>query len=182
MRNAEVITTMILFKLSGFRTFKHFYIYYVQKHMGQEFPKLFPITTLQSLCSPTLCALRCYTFKNIKKLLIRCIFLRVTNKEAIYKICIILYRSMKAKKEKDPALQQLGDRIKSLRIQKGYSSYEYFAYEHNISRAQFGRYERGEDLRFSSLAKIIAAFGMTFSEFFAEGFENSPSHHRKEPL
>ena len=38
MSNAEVITIMILFQLSGFRTFKHFYIYYVQKHMKQEFP------------------------------------------------------------------------------------------------------------------------------------------------
>ncbi|WP_407509335.1 helix-turn-helix domain-containing protein [Elizabethkingia anophelis] len=59
---------------------------------------------------------------------------------------------------------------KALRIKKGYTSYEYFAYEHNISRAQFGRYERGEDLRFSTLARIITAFDMTFEEFFSEGF------------
>lgn len=39
MSNAEIITIMILFQLSGFRTFKHFYIYYVQKHMKQEFPQ-----------------------------------------------------------------------------------------------------------------------------------------------
>lgn len=39
MSSAEVITIMILFQLSGFRTFKHFYIYYVQKHMKQEFPQ-----------------------------------------------------------------------------------------------------------------------------------------------
>lgn len=39
MSNAETITIMILFQLSGFRTFKHFYIYYVQKHMKQEFPQ-----------------------------------------------------------------------------------------------------------------------------------------------
>lgn len=70
----------------------------------------------------------------------------------------------------DEALIKLGNRIKELRIAKGYSSYEYFAYEHNISRAQFGRYEKGQDLRFSSLVKIINAFGMTWSEFFGEGF------------
>lgn len=72
---------------------------------------------------------------------------------------------------KEEILKKLGERIKSLRIKKGYSSYEYFAYEHNISRAQFGRYERGEDLRFSTLAKIIAAFEMTPEEFFSEGFD-----------
>ncbi|AZA91770.1 Helix-turn-helix domain [Chryseobacterium nakagawai] len=72
---------------------------------------------------------------------------------------------------KEEVLQKLGKRIKELRIAKGYSSYEYFAYEHNISRAQYGRYEKGEDLRFSTLAKVINAFGMTMNEFFAEGFE-----------
>ncbi|KFF14111.1 DNA-binding protein [Chryseobacterium soli] len=61
--------------------------------------------------------------------------------------------------------------LKELRIAKGYSSYEYFAYDHNISRAQYGRYEKGEDLRFSTLAKIINAFGITMSEFFSEGFD-----------
>ena len=68
-------------------------------------------------------------------------------------------------------LQKLGKRIKELRIQQGYSSYEYFAYDHDISRAQFGRYEKGEDLRFSSLIKVVNALGMTLSEFFSEGFE-----------
>lgn len=68
-------------------------------------------------------------------------------------------------------LSKLGKRIKSLRIAKGYTNYEYFAYEHNISRTQFGRYEKGEDLRFSSLTKVVRAFGMTLEEFFSEGFE-----------
>lgn len=80
---------------------------------------------------------------------------------------------MKADLKKEDALKSLGSRIKSLRIQKGYTSYEYFAYEHNISRAQFGRYERGEDLRFSTLVKIINAFDMSFEEFFSEGFSSA---------
>lgn len=70
----------------------------------------------------------------------------------------------------DEQLQKLGARIKALRIERGYSSYEYFAYEHGISRAQFGRYEQGQDLRFSSLVKIASAFGMTLPEFFSDGF------------
>ena len=70
----------------------------------------------------------------------------------------------------DEQLKKLGARIKSLRIEKGYTSYEYFAYEHGISRAQFGRYEQGQDLRFSSLVKIVNAFGITLQEFFNEGF------------
>jgi hypothetical protein len=38
MSKSEVITLTILFQLSGFRTFKHFYIFYVQKHMTTDFP------------------------------------------------------------------------------------------------------------------------------------------------
>ncbi len=72
----------------------------------------------------------------------------------------------------DESLKKLGERIKQLRIEKGYSSYEYFAYDHNISRAQFGRYESGQDLRFSSLIKVLNAFDITLQEFFVEGFES----------
>lgn len=72
--------------------------------------------------------------------------------------------------KKDTDLIKLGKRIKQLRIAKGYTSYEYFAYEHNISRAQFGRYEKGEDLRYSSLLKVIRAFDISLEEFFNEGF------------
>lgn len=76
-------------------------------------------------------------------------------------------KSMDANK----SLVQLGERIKILRIKKGYTSYEYFAYDHNISRAQFGRYEKGQDLRFSSLIKVLTALDLTLAEFFSEGFE-----------
>jgi transcriptional regulator with XRE-family HTH domain len=69
---------------------------------------------------------------------------------------------------KEELLIKLGERIKQMRIEKGYSSYEYFAYDHNISRSQFGRYERGEDLRFSSLVKVANAFGLSLEEFFKD--------------
>ena len=39
MSPSEIISIMILFHLSGFRCFKHFYIFYIQKHMQAEFPK-----------------------------------------------------------------------------------------------------------------------------------------------
>lgn len=75
------------------------------------------------------------------------------------------------KKTKPKEQVQLGNRIKQLRISKGYSNYEYFAYENEISRSQYGRYEKGEDLRFSSLIKLTKAFEISLSEFFSEGFD-----------
>lgn len=38
MSTSEIISICLLFHLSGFRCFKHFYIFYVQKHMQAEFP------------------------------------------------------------------------------------------------------------------------------------------------
>jgi len=80
---------------------------------------------------------------------------------------------MKKKTSKKPNtdVKKLAKRIKSLRIQKGYTNYEYFAYDNELPRAQYGRYEKGEDLRFTSLAKIARAFGMSLKEFFSEGFD-----------
>jgi len=75
------------------------------------------------------------------------------------------------KPEDDEVLRRLGNRLKQLRIAKGYSSQEIFAYEHNINRVQYSRYERGEDIRFSTLIKVIQVFDITIEEFFSEGFE-----------
>ena len=71
---------------------------------------------------------------------------------------------------KQEQLQKLANRIKQLRIEKGYTSYEYFAYDHNIPRAQYGRYEKGEDLKFSSLLKILKGLDINLKEFFEDGF------------
>ena len=80
---------------------------------------------------------------------------------------------MEKKKEKEISrdIEKLANRIKSLRIQKGYTNYESFAFEHDIPRAQYGRYEKGEDLRYSSLIKVINALGVSLKEFFSEGFD-----------
>jgi hypothetical protein len=54
-----------------------------------------------------------------------------------------------------------GNRIKSLRIERATLVTSIFGYEHVISGAQFGCYEKGEDLRFSSLLRVIKALDMT---------------------
>lgn len=38
MSQSEIITIAIIFQLSGFRTFKHFYVFYVKNHMKDDFP------------------------------------------------------------------------------------------------------------------------------------------------
>jgi len=71
------------------------------------------------------------------------------------------------------ALKKLGARIKQLRKAAGYRNAEKFAFEHDISRSQYTRYENGEDLRYSSLVKLTNAFGLSLAEFFSEGFDDT---------
>jgi hypothetical protein len=71
----------------------------------------------------------------------------------------------------DDILAKVAKRLKSLRIGQGYSNYEKFAHDKDLPRSQYGKYERGEDLRLTSLDKVVKAFGITMKEFFSEGFD-----------
>lgn len=68
--------------------------------------------------------------------------------------------------EKQVVIKKIGNRIKQFRRNAGYSSLEKFAYEHEINRTQYARYERGEDMRLSSLLNLLSAHGITLQEFF----------------
>jgi transcriptional regulator with XRE-family HTH domain len=69
-------------------------------------------------------------------------------------------------------LDTLAKRIKALRIEKGFSNYEHFAYESGISRTQYGKYETGDNLKFLTLMKILKTLDIPVSEFFSVGFDN----------
>ena len=74
-------------------------------------------------------------------------------------------------KEEEKLLRLIGKRIRELRIDKGYSSQESFAYDANIPRAQYGRYEAGTNITILSLNKIIKFHKITLEDFFSQGFE-----------
>lgn len=46
MPKSEIMSISVTYHVSGFKNFKHFYIFYVQKHMEKEFPGRFLIITL----------------------------------------------------------------------------------------------------------------------------------------
>ena len=68
--------------------------------------------------------------------------------------------------DREEVLKKIGQRMKEIRKEKGYKNYELFAYENGIPRAQYGRYERGSDLKLSNLLKVLDGFDMTLEEFF----------------
>jgi DNA-binding Xre family transcriptional regulator len=73
----------------------------------------------------------------------------------------------------DVFLLKISKRIKNLRKEKGFKSYELFAYDIEISRAGMSKYEAGtfDDIRMRTLLKIIDGLEMKPSEFFSEGFD-----------
>lgn len=83
-------------------------------------------------------------------------------------------KTQKSAKEKADLLKKnqtdykkIGKRIKALRIEAGYSALEDFAHEHEIPRAQYGRYEQGVNMKFSSLLPILRVHKLSMQEFFA---------------
>ena len=70
-------------------------------------------------------------------------------------------------------LNNLSKRIKKLRKQQGFRSYELFAYDIEVSRTGMSNYESGnfDDIRFKTLLKIIDGLEISVAEFFSEGFE-----------
>lgn len=80
----------------------------------------------------------------------------------------------KSDKKPNKDLQNLSACIRALRKEQGFTNADFFAYQHDFSRAQYVRYEKitGEDIRFTTLMKLIRAFGMKPSEFF-KGFEEN---------
>lgn len=63
-------------------------------------------------------------------------------------------------------LKTIGERLKHFRKKAGYTNYEYFAYDHNISRPQYGKYEAGANIQLNTLIKILKALNVTLEEFF----------------
>ncbi|UPT68014.1 MAG: hypothetical protein M0D57_04960 [Sphingobacteriales bacterium JAD_PAG50586_3] len=65
------------------------------------------------------------------------------------------------------ALKSIGDRLATLRIGKGYSSYEAFAIEFELSRMQYWRMETGKaNLTIRSLVTVLNIHEITFEDFF----------------
>jgi DNA-binding XRE family transcriptional regulator len=67
---------------------------------------------------------------------------------------------------------KIGQRLKELRVNAGYSSQENFAYDANVPRALYGKYEKGCNITMSSLFRIISFHKISFEEFFSKGFED----------
>lgn len=76
-----------------------------------------------------------------------------------------------SKTEEDKYLKQLGARLRHYRKLRGYTNYEYFAYEVQMSRTQYGKYEKGANIQYTTLLNLLKALDVSVKEFFEEGFD-----------
>lgn len=82
---------------------------------------------------------------------------------------------MESEKE---VLQIIGQRLRKLRIEKGFSSYEHFAIEHDISRMHYWQIEKGKvNITIRTLLNILSKHDISIDDFFRikliEGDNNS---------
>lgn len=77
------------------------------------------------------------------------------------------YQDFRFMKTDDELLREIGERFKILRINLGYTSYETFAIDHNLSRMQYWRIEKGlTNLTIKSLNSLLHIHKLTVEEFF----------------
>ena len=75
-------------------------------------------------------------------------------------------------KSQNPDLQKLGGRLKTLRLKKGYTSLEKFAFDNELSRVLYTNYESGKgNITYKNLLKVTRALGISLKDFFNEGFD-----------
>lgn len=72
----------------------------------------------------------------------------------------------KERESRDPRIKAIAARLKELRRLKGYTSYETFAFDHDLPRMQYWRMEKGVNFTMESLLKILDAHGIGLEEFF----------------
>jgi len=63
-------------------------------------------------------------------------------------------------------LDEIANALRSLRIENGYTNYDFLAYDLGISRSQYGAYENGQNMTLTTLMKIVNHYKMSLVDFF----------------
>lgn len=72
------------------------------------------------------------------------------------------------KKKLDPRVHQIAKKIRQLRIDAGYTSYETFAFDKELPRMQYWRMEAGTNFTIETLLKILDVHQVSLAEFCAD--------------
>lgn len=65
-------------------------------------------------------------------------------------------------------INQISQKLKEIRLSKGYTSYETFAYENELNRVQYWRIESGRNITLKTLIKVLEIHEISLEEFFKD--------------
>ncbi len=65
-------------------------------------------------------------------------------------------------------LQKIAKKLKHLRVNKGYKSYETFALDHDLDRKQYWRIENGSNITLATLLKVLKIHKISLKRFFSD--------------
>jgi hypothetical protein len=63
-------------------------------------------------------------------------------------------------------LHKVGEKLRLLRQEAGYTSYEKFAYDNELNRVQYGRMEKGSNMTLGSLLRVLDVHKVSLEDFF----------------
>ncbi|WP_073414685.1 helix-turn-helix domain-containing protein [Flavobacterium defluvii] len=65
-------------------------------------------------------------------------------------------------------INQISKKLKEIRLSKGYTSYETFAFDNNLNRVQYWRIESGSNITLKTLIKVLEIHKISLEEFFKD--------------
>ena len=63
-------------------------------------------------------------------------------------------------------LHRIGERLKEIRKERGYKSYEHIAFDLGMSRSAYWRLEAGSNFELKTLIKVCKQLNVSLQEFF----------------
>ena len=73
----------------------------------------------------------------------------------------------KEKKDIDHRIVEIAEKLQKMRKEKGYTSYENFAFDNELPRMQYWRLENGTtNFTINSLLKVLDIHKVTLNDFF----------------
>ena len=70
--------------------------------------------------------------------------------------------------QKDVVFKKIGGKLKDMRIKAGFSSYETFAIENDLSRRYYWGVERGQNITLNYLIKLLNIHNTSIQDFFSK--------------
>jgi transcriptional regulator with XRE-family HTH domain len=65
-------------------------------------------------------------------------------------------------------IEKVANKIKQLRKDKGYTSFQSFAFEYELNRVQYWRIESGKNITLKTLIKVLDIHKISLQDFFKD--------------